>query len=38
LQAQVRDPGVFVHAALALQPPLLVRHSSTSVQATPSPE
>jgi hypothetical protein len=37
LHAHVRAPGVLVHVALTLQPPLLVAHSLTSVQVTPSP-
>lgn len=35
LQAQVREPTVFVHVAFALQPPFPVRHSFTSTQAAP---
>jgi len=38
LQVQVREPGVLVQVALALQPPLFVAHSSISVQVIPSPE
>jgi hypothetical protein len=38
LQAQVRLPVVFVQLALTSQPPLLVAHSFTSEQVTPSPE
>jgi hypothetical protein len=37
LQLQVRVPGVLVHVALPSQPPLLVAHSFTSLQVTPSP-
>jgi hypothetical protein len=33
--AQVRLPGVLVHVALALQPPLPLAHSSTSTHALP---
>jgi len=38
LHAHVFDPGVFVHVAFTLHPPLFVWHSSTSVHAEkPSP-
>jgi hypothetical protein len=33
----VCDPGVLLHITSASQPPLLVAHSSMSVQVTPSP-
>ena len=33
-QAQVKLPTLFEHVACALQPPLLVRHSSTSAVNT----
>ena len=37
LHAQVRLPGVLVHAAFASHPPLLVAHSLMSVQVKPVP-
>ncbi|KYF89431.1 hypothetical protein BE17_29190 [Sorangium cellulosum] len=37
LQAQVKEPGVSVHAAFASQSSVPRAHSSTSVQVTPSP-
>ena len=37
LQAQLREPGVFVQVACALQPPLPELHSLTSVQTRPLP-
>jgi hypothetical protein len=37
LQAQVREPGVFVQVAFVSQPPLPVRHSLMSVQVVPLP-
>ena len=33
----MKDPAVFVHVALALQPPLFVAHSLTSVHVVPLP-
>jgi hypothetical protein len=38
LHAQLNEPTVFVHVAFALQPPLFVAHSLTSVHVTPLPE
>jgi hypothetical protein len=37
LHVHVKLPAVFAHVAFALHPPLLVAHSFTSVQVTPSP-
>jgi hypothetical protein len=38
LHAHENPPAVFVHVAVAAQPPLFVAHSFTSVHVTPLPE